>query len=176
MHTLPCKRSFFYITVKPFSKELAYRVLRVAKPADFWQDWRTFWNQVGPPCGSPVHLSFPESSRRAMLRDRHRRRAARQRGSSAPGGRALPSVGLGKSPAQSACVRAGGLRRCALSNHGLGWACARLRERRRTARQGGKRAPARGQSRLCDSGDNSWPLGSNGTCTVALTERLDHMK
>ena len=24
--------------------------------------------------------------------------------------------------------------------------------------------------------DNSWPLGSNGTCTVALTERLDHMK
>ena len=25
-------------------------------------------------------------------------------------------------------------------------------------------------------GDNSWPLGSNGTCTVALTERLDHMK
>ena len=40
-------------------------------------------------------------------------RAARQRGSSAPGGRALPSVGLGKSPAQSACARAGGLRRCA---------------------------------------------------------------
>jgi len=25
-------------------------------------------------------------------------------------------------------------------------------------------------------GDNSWPLGSNGTCTVALTKRLDHMK
>ena len=25
-------------------------------------------------------------------------------------------------------------------------------------------------------GDNTWPLGSNGTCTVALTKRLDHMK
>ena len=163
-------------TVKPFSKELTYRGLRVAKPADFWQDRRTFWNQVGPQCGSPVHLSFPESSRRAMLRDRHWRRAARQRGSSAPGGRALPSVGLGKSPAQSACVRAGGLRRCAPFKSWPRVACARLCERRRTARQGGKRAPARGQSRLCDSGDNSWPLGSNGTCTVALTERLDHMK
>ena len=122
-HTFQCgkfgclvRKSLFFLAahpVKPFSKELAYRVLRVAKPADFWQDRRTFWNQVGPQCGSPVHLSFPESSRRAMLRDRHWRRAARQRGSSAPGGRALPSVGQGKSPAQSACVRAGGLRRCA---------------------------------------------------------------
>ena len=91
---------------------------------------------------------------------------ARQGCSRAPGGRALASGGLGKSPAQSACARAGGLRRCVrpfqiMASGGHALACA---------------SGAGQQGKICDSGDNSWPLGSNGTCTVALTERLDHMK
>ena len=59
------------------------------------------------------------------------------------------------------------------SNGGHALACASSQPARR-------RGPARGRSgsvvTIPPRGDKSWPLGSNGTCTVALTKRLDHMK
>ena len=59
------------------------------------------------------------------------------------------------------------------SNGGHALACASSQPARR-------RRPARGRSgsvvTIPPRGDKSWPLGSNGTCTVALTKRLDHMK
>jgi hypothetical protein len=91
-------------------------------------------------------------------------------------GLVLPSAGPGTTLAQGTCACAAALRHCAPSNDGLRRACGALCKRRRAASQRGKKAPARGRAGLCDCGDNSWPLRSNGACTVALKKRLDHMK
>ena len=56
---------------------------------------------------------------------------------------------------------------------------ADMRSLARAANQQGERARLVGGQAPWSQflrGDNTWPLGSNGTCTVALTKRLDHMK
>ena len=56
---------------------------------------------------------------------------------------------------------------------------ADMRSLARAANQQGERARLVGGQAPWSQflrGHNSWPLGSNGTCTVALTKRLDHMK
>ena len=106
-----------------------------------------------------------EALQSADVRTRCTRLRARWR-TGAPGGLRAPN-------SRSRCIRA--VRATKIERTRT----ADMRSLARAANQRGERARLVGGQAPWSQflrGDNSWPLGSNGTCTVALTERLDHMK